>query len=39
MNGAVTMTKELAIELLKKSDVFLTSEGKRVLESVAKGEG
>lgn len=32
------MTRELAIELLAAGDVYLTSEGRQVLEAIAKGE-
>ncbi|MGY3715363.1 hypothetical protein ACWE42_07550 [Sutcliffiella cohnii] len=31
------MTKELAIQLLARTDVYLTSEGKVMLEVIAKG--
>ncbi|WP_268874256.1 hypothetical protein [Sutcliffiella cohnii] len=31
------MTKELAIQLLVRKDVYLTSEGKLMLEVIAKG--
>lgn len=39
MIGAIYMTRELAIELLLAAgDVYLTSEGRQVLEAIAKGE-
>jgi hypothetical protein len=31
------MTKELAQQLLKRKDVYLTSEGKKLLEEIANG--
>jgi len=34
MNGVVRMTKELALSLLSRKGVYLTSEGKRILEVV-----
>jgi len=36
MNGANEMTKELAISLLSSKDVYLTSEGKKMLEVILK---
>lgn len=35
--GGNFMTKELAIKLLARTDVYLTSEGKLMLEVIAKG--
>jgi hypothetical protein len=32
------MTKELAQQLLKMKDVYLTSEGKKLLEAIANGK-
>lgn len=36
MNGASKMTKELAFFLLNRKDVYLTSEGKKILEVILK---
>jgi hypothetical protein len=36
MNGASEVTKELAISLLSSKDVYLTSEGKKMLEVILK---
>lgn len=36
MNGANKMTKELAISLLSRKDVYLTQEGKQMLEVISK---
>lgn len=32
------MTKELAIKLLTSGDVYLTTEGKKVLEAIVNGK-
>jgi hypothetical protein len=31
------MTKEMALQLLKRKDVYLTSEGKKLLEAIITG--
>ena len=36
MIGANKMTKELAISLLSRKDVYLTLEGKQILEAMLK---
>jgi len=36
MNGANKMTKELAISLLTRKGVYLTPEGKQMLEVILK---
>ncbi|MEH6917413.1 hypothetical protein V7Y60_25370, partial [Priestia megaterium] len=35
-NGAIEMTKELAISLLNRKDVYLTLEGKKMLDVILK---
>lgn len=32
------MTKEMAIELLEGKDVYLTAEGKKMLQAIVKGK-
>ncbi len=36
MNGANKMTKELAFSLLNRKGVYLTLEGKKILEDILK---